>query len=222
MSPSVLGVFAKAPVPGRVKTRLAQEIGPAAAAALYRRLGRQVVAAVVGSGYRTFVWFTPPDGRDAVRAWLDGLGAAGFFPQAGGHLGTRLVHAFGRSFAAGDGAVVIIGTDAPGVNRRIVAAAFRALRAHDLVLGPSLDGGYYLIGLTAPQPALFRAIPWSTRHVLRATEARARALGLSVRLLTPLRDVDTAGDAHTLGLLTDARRSRTRRAGLPTIDGTSG
>ena len=217
-----LGVFAKTPVPGRVKTRLARDIGPAAAAAVYRRLGRQVVTAAVGSGYRTIVWFTPPAGRDAVRAWLDGLGAAAFCPQAGGNLGTRLVHAFGRAFAAGDDAVVIIGTDAPGVNRRIVAAAFRVLRVHDLVLGPSLDGGYYLIGLSAPQPGLFRAIPWSTKDVLRATEARARALGLTLRLLTPLRDVDSAQDARALGLLSELRPSRTRRPGPPTIDGTSG
>jgi rSAM/selenodomain-associated transferase 1 len=202
-----LGVFAKAPVSGRVKTRLALEIGPAAAAAVYRRLGRQVVAAAAGAGYRTTVWFAPPGSRDAVRAWLDGLGVAAFCPQVGGNLGTRLLHAFGRSFAAGDRAVVIVGTDAPGVDRHIVAAGFRTLRARDLVLGPSLDGGYYLIGLTAPQPELFRAIPWSTRDVLRQTEARARALGLSVGLLTPLRDVDRAEDARALGLLGRGRRS---------------
>ena len=222
MSPGVLGVFAKAPVPGRVKTRLARDIGPVAAAAVYRRLGRQVVTAAVASGYRTIVWFTPPSGCDAVRVWLDGVGAAAFCPQTGGNLGARLVHAFGHSFAAGDGAVVIIGTDAPGVNRHIVAAAFRTLRVHDLVLGPSLDGGYYLVGLTAPQPALFRAIPWSTKDVLRATEARARALGLSFRLLTPLRDVDRVQDARALGLLSDVPRSPTQRAKRPTIDRTSG
>jgi uncharacterized protein len=217
-----LGVFAKVPVAGRVKTRLAQDIGSAAAAAVYRRLGRQVVAAVAGPSYRTIVWFTPPGGGDIVRTWLDGLGAAEFCPQVGGHLGTRLVHAFARAFAAGDSAVVIIGTDAPGVNRRIVAAAFRALRTHDVVLGPSLDGGYYLIGLTAPQPALFRAIPWSTGDVLRATEARARGAGLALTLLAPLRDVDSAEDARALGLLSEVGRSNERWARLPTIDGTSG
>jgi len=147
---------------------------------------------------------------DAVRAWLDGLGAAAFRPQAGGNLGTRLAYAFGHAFAAGDDAVVIIGTDAPGVNRRIVTAAFRALRAHDLVLGPSLDGGYYLIGLSSPQPALFREIPWSTGAVLRATQTRARALGLRATVLGPLRDVDTARDARALGLWSDAARSPTR------------
>jgi rSAM/selenodomain-associated transferase 1 len=213
VSPSALGIFAKAPLPGRVKTRLAQEIGPAAAADLYRRLGRGIVAAAAGPGYRTIVWFTPSGDRDAVRAWLDGLGVAAFCPQGPGSLGTRLVHAFGRSFAAGDRAVVIIGTDAPGVNRHIVAAAFRALRAHDLVLGPSLDGGYYLIGLSSPQPGLFRAIPWSTPDVLRVTEARAWELGLNVRLLTRLRDVDTARDARALGLL--GRKPRAPSQDLP-------
>lgn len=209
-----LGIFAKVPIAGRVKTRLARDIGAAEATALYRRLGRQVLAATAGPGYRTTVWFTPPSGRDAVRTWLDGLGAAAFYAQAGGNLGTRLVHAFGRSFADGNGAVVIIGTDSPGVNRRIVAAAFRALSAHDLVLGPSLDGGYYLIGLSAPHPALFRSIPWSTKDVLRATEARAQALGLNFRLLAPLRDVDSVADARALGLWP--------QQAAPTIDRTLG
>ena len=129
MSSRSLGVFAKAPIAGHVKTRLARDIGLEAAAALYRRLGRQVVSAVVGSGYRTVVWFTPLARQAVVRDWLDGLGVTAYCPQAGGNLGTRLAYAFGRSFAAGDSAVVIIGTDAPGVNRHIVAAAFRALRA---------------------------------------------------------------------------------------------
>jgi rSAM/selenodomain-associated transferase 1 len=217
-----LGVFAKAPVPGQVKTRLAREIGPGAAADLYRRLGRQIVSAAVGPGYRTVVWFTPPSRRAVVREWLDGLGVAAFYPQRGGNLGTRLVHAFGHAFAAGDGVVVMIGTDAPGVNRHTVAAAFRALRACDLVLGPSLDGGYYLVGLSAPHPALFRAIPWSTAGVLRATEARARELGLTRRLLTPLRDVDRARDARALGLLSVGRHPISQGRRRPTIDPTSG
>jgi len=205
-----------------VKTRLARDIGLEAAAALYRRLGRQVVSAVVGSGYRTVVWFTPLARQAVVRDWLDGLGVTAYCPQAGGNLGTRLAYAFGRSFAAGDSAVVIIGTDAPGVNRHIVAAAFRALRADDLVLGPSLDGGYYLIGLSAPQPALFRAIPWSTAGVLRATEARARELGLSFRLLTSLQDVDRAGDARALGLLPELPGRLKQGPRRPTIDPTLG
>ena len=196
-----LAVFARAPVVGRVKTRLAQEIGAHEAVALYQRLGRRVVAASVGPGYRTIVWFTPSTARTAVRVWLEGLGVSDFRAQTDGGLGTRLVHAFGRLFGEGDGAVVVIGTDCPGVDRRLIAAAFAALRSYDVVLGPARDGGYYLVGLRGPQPALFRGIPWSTHEVTRATRARAGALGLSCRLLAPLRDVDTARDARALGLL---------------------
>ncbi len=210
MPERTLGIFAKAPVAGRVKTRLAAEIGSRAAAALYRRVGRQVVAASVGRDYRTIVWFTPPAAGAGVRAWLDGLGVWSFRAQPPGTLGTRLAHAFARSFAEGDGGgeggVVIIGTDCPGVDRRAVAQAFAVLRTHDLVLGPARDGGYYLIGLRALEPALFRGIPWSTGDVTRATRARARALGLTCRLLGPLRDVDTARDARVLGLLGPGHR----------------
>ncbi len=206
MPERTLGIFAKAPVAGRVKTRLAAEIGSQAAAALYRRVGREVVAASVGRDHRTIVWFSPPAAGAAVHAWLDGLGVWSFRAQPPGALGTRLAHAFARSFAEGDGAVVIVGTDCPGLGRRAVAQAFAALRTHDLVLGPARDGGYYLIGLRALEPALFRGIPWSTGDVTRATRARARALGLTCRLLAPLRDVDTARDARVLGLLRRSRR----------------
>jgi len=210
MPERTLGIFAKAPVAGRVKTRLAAEIGSRAAAALYRRVGRQVVTASVGRDYRTIVWFTPPAAGAAVRAWLDGLGVSAFRAQPPGTLGTRLAHAFARSFAEDEGGraeeVVIIGTDCPGVDRRAVSQAFAALRTHELVLGPAQDGGYYLIGLRALEPALFRGIPWSTSDVTRATRARARALGLTCRLLGPLRDVDTARDARVLGLLGPGHR----------------
>src|SRR5437870_13798330 len=118
MPERTLGVFAKAPVAGRVKTRLGREIGAREAAALYRRLGRHVVAASVGGGYRTIVWFAPPSAGRAVCAWLDGLGVRGFQAQARGALGTRLAPAFARSGADGDRGVVLLGTGRPGLRRR--------------------------------------------------------------------------------------------------------
>lgn len=196
-----LGIFVKAPIPGRVKTRLAEDIGPSGAAEVYWRLGRQVVASTAGAGCRTTVWFTPPCEALFVREWLDGVGRVTFRPQVGPSLGDRLVHAFAREFAAGARQVVIIGSDCPGVDRRLVAEAFTALRGNDVVLGPALDGGYYLIGLVAPQPALFRGVSWSTAAVAVQTRTRARALGLCCHVLRPLRDVDTARDARVLGLL---------------------
>lgn len=196
-----LGVFAKAPVPGRVKTRLAADVGPSAAAELYWQMGRRVVAATVGSGHRTTVWFTPPTEEAFVRQWLDGVGRLDLRAQVGPSLGARLAHAFGCHFAEGARRVVIIGTDCPGVDRRVVNAGFTALATHDFVLGPALDGGYYLVGLRAPHPSLFQGIAWSSAAVAAQTRTRARALGLSCKLLRPLRDVDTARDARTLGLL---------------------
>ncbi len=196
-----LGIFVKAPIPGRVKTRLAEDIGSSEAADVSRRLGRQVVGATAGSGHRTIVWFTPAREAAFVREWLHGLGPIEFRPQVGATLGARLSHAVTRQFDEGARRVLIIGSDCPGVGRRLIAEAFTALGKYDLVLGPARDGGYYLIGLRAPQPTLFRGISWSTGAVTIETRTRACSLGLSCRLLRPLRDVDTARDARVLGLL---------------------
>ena len=196
-----LGSFVKAPIPGQVKTRLAEEIGPSGAAEVYWRLGREVVSGTAGSEHRSTVWFTPAREAAFVREWLDGVGPVAFRPQAGASLGERLTNAFTTEFAERARGVVIIGSDCPGVDRRIVQQAFTALGEHDVVLGPALDGGYYLVGLAAPHPALFRGIPWSTAAVASQTRTRARALGLSCHLLEPLRDVDTMRDARVLGLL---------------------
>ena len=198
--PNVLGVFVKAPVAGRVKTRLAAEIGPLRAAALYRCLGSQVVQALAGEEYETVVWYAPRcDGR-LVRAWLKGLGVSRFRAQSGGELGNRLRGAFATHFCEGARRTLIIGSDCSGVDRGVVRAAFAALDEHDVILGPAHDGGYYLIGLRAPAPQLFRGIAWSTEAVLEQTLARARQLELNAAMLPTLRDVDTASDARAVGL----------------------
>lgn len=196
-----LGIFVKAPIPGRVKTRLAGELGPRGAAEVYRRIGRHVVQATVGPGYRTTVWFTPRRELRRVREWLDSVDMVAFRAQVGTGLGARLIGAFSREFRAGARRVIMIGSDCPGVDARVVREAFGALSDCDLVLGPALDGGYYLIGLAAPAPGLFRGIAWSTEAVTSQTLARASALGLSYQALPPLCDVDTARDARAWGLL---------------------
>jgi len=193
----LLLVFAKEPVPGRVKTRLAAAVGDRAAARIYHEMGRRIVDGLRGGDYRIRVCFDPPDGRAAVEEWLDPAGLE-FHPQAGGDLGARLEAAFRDGFARA-GAVVAIGTDAPDVGRSLVERAFTRLAHADLVLGPARDGGYYLLGLKEPNPALFREIPWSTPGVLDATRERAESSGLTVYELPVLADVDTVEDLEASG-----------------------
>ncbi len=197
----VLAVFVKAPTPGRVKLRLAAGVGADTAAELYRALGRHVVSACIGPEYDTVVWFTPAGRRHAVREWLQELGVAAFRAQPGGTLGARMAGACLRQFREGARRVILIGSDCSGVDSRLVATALAELDEHDLVLGPAHDGGYYLIGLRRPAPALFRGIAWSTEVVLEQTLARARRMRLRPAFLPALGDIDTAADARAAGML---------------------
>ena len=185
-------VFAKVPRPGRVKTRLAAAIGDVEAASLYGIMGRRVLDGVRGGHYRLVAYIDPGNELAAASAWL---GAAGvhFRPQQGGDLGERLANAFRHEFKRAR-RVCAIGTDAPAVDRPVVERAFAELSTNDLVLGPALDGGYYLIGATGYWPDLFRNVPWSTEEVMTSTLVRARSLKLRTATLEPLADIDTVED----------------------------
>ncbi len=186
-------VFVKAPRPGVVKTRLAATLGIEAAAALYRAIAGEEIrrtAPRAGEYERLFV-FTPEDARAEMEDWLPGEALEA---QQGADLGQRMAGAFATAFASGAGRVAIVGSDVPACGREHVVEAFAALEESDVVLGPTHDGGYYLIALDRPRPALFQSIPWSTPSVLPATAERAGVLGLSARMLDPLRDIDTLDD----------------------------
>ncbi len=190
--------FAKVPRPGRVKTRLAAAIGDTEAASLYRVMGRRVLDGVRGGDYRLVAYVDPANELARARDWLGETGID-FRPQAGDDLGERLTDAFRREFQRARH-VCAIGTDAPAVDRRVVERAFTELSNNDLVLGPALDGGYYLIGTTRYRPQLFRDVPWSTEEVMTATLARARALKLRTATLAPLLDIDTVEDLVRAGI----------------------
>lgn len=137
------------------------------------------------------MFFEPGEALEEMRAWLPGMR---LLAQSGPDLGARMADAFARAFARGASRVALVGTDTPGVTRETVALALSALDAADIVLGPAEDGGYYLVALRGPRPALFAGIDWSTPRVLDETRARAAAAGLAVRELTPLADIDTLDD----------------------------
>ncbi len=193
MSRSVLIVFVKEPRPGHVKTRLARDLGPELAARVYRALAEAEIAATrpEGAEYERLLFHDPQGDVRALRAWLPG---ESLLAQAGADLGELMRAAFEHCFAASATRVAIVGTDVPWAGRAHVLAGLAALEAHDACLGPTPDGGYYLLALRAPQPGLFERVPWSTPEVLPATRARARELGLSLAEIDPLPDVDTLHD----------------------------
>lgn len=197
-SDPVVAVMAKAPRAGTVKTRLCPPLSPHDAAALHDAFLGDTVELVAGiAGTRGALVYTPAS-EEAYFARL----APTFLrvAQEGVDLGARLHHAFRSLFAAGAPAVVALGADAPTLPGAYVTDALNRLsgRAADVVLGPSHDGGYYLIGMTRVHAPLVDSIPWSTAAVLDTTVARAREAGLDVSLLPPWFDVDVPSDLELL------------------------
>ena len=188
---SRLVVFLKAPRPGLVKTRLAEALGPDAACAAYRRLADALLTHLAPIP-AVELCFTPADASAEINPWLRADWSA--IPQSEGDLGERLEAAFAAHFLADAERVIIIGSDCPDVTVADIEDAWVELDGHDVVLGPALDGGYWLIGLRAPQPTLFTGIPWSTDAVFGETMRRARESDLRVAVLRELSDVDTVSD----------------------------
>ena len=191
MSKEKLIVFVKAPREGEVKTRLAATVGTRKACAVYRELVGTVLRRI-GALKAVELRFTPDDAGAEIQPWLQAGWTAR--PQGEGDLGVRMNLAFEDSFAEGAGRVVIIGSDCPSVASADIRTAWKELSAHDVVLGPAIDGGYWLIGLRAAQAPLFEGIAWSGDQVLGQTLQRARTLGLRIQLLRILADIDTEED----------------------------
>jgi rSAM/selenodomain-associated transferase 1 len=200
LSPRVI-VFARAPVLGQVKTRLARGVGEARALELYRWCGATVMDQLRDERWQRWVAFTPSDLRDETERWLGPVDR--WFAQREGDLGERLTAAVEAAFSEGDGPVLLVGTDCLGVTAERVAEALRALSTHDAVLGPAYDGGYYLLGLTRPLP-VFDGVAWSTDAVADETRARLRLAGASWAELPTERDLDEAADLVAIAHRPDA------------------
>ena len=186
-----LALFARAPVPGRTKTRLIPALGAEGAAKLHRAFVEDSVAKVcrVPSIAGQLWWSEAPNGSNPFD-----------LPervQTGTDLGARLVDALREMGGGSDGALVI-GTDAPTLPARLIAGARESLAYDDVVIGPSADGGYYLVGSRVDPSPLFSGVRWSTRYALADTVANASNARFRVRLLPPWYDVDTPDDLRLL------------------------
>ena len=200
---SALVIFAKAPTPGKVKTRLCPPLTPDEAATLHGSFvldmlerTKLAVAKLQLPCHRylacapssELVFFKIMEERQGVRL-LD---------QVGEDLGQRMHNIFVDLFTKGYKQVIILGSDVPTLPLSVYQDACTMLGRSDVVLGPALDGGYYLIGLKQPAERLFTGVPWSTDQVLTVTQQNAKTLGLSVQLTTAWRDVDTITDLQSL------------------------
>jgi hypothetical protein len=196
---AVVGVMARRPGSAVVKTRLAARLDEAQRAELYEAFLRDKLAQVDAlSGVAVVVAVAPPDTELDMAPWLPPGATA--VRQRGADLGERLKALAADLFARHARAVILVDSDTPTLPTSHLEEAVRTLGAReaDLVLGPAHDGGYYLVGMSAPQPALFRGIAWSTAAVLEQTLAIARAAALRVRLLESWYDVDTPDDLDRL------------------------
>ncbi len=189
-------VFTRYPQPGRTKTRLIPALGDRGAAWLQRRMTERTIETVrqwIASDERASaeVRFVGAAGWQ-MRQWL-GRNLS-YCDQGDGDLGDRLVRAFAAAFAGGAQQVTAVGIDCPGLSASLLQQAFSALAEADVVLGPANDGGYYLVALRQPEPALFAGIDWGTERVFQQTIDLARSLDRSVALLPALDDIDRAVD----------------------------
>lgn len=185
-------MFAKAPQPGAVKTRLTPVLRPAEAADLYRALLTDTVGVAEEIDARVVVAFTPHSARAPLERLLGRHRT--FMPQGPGDLGRRLGYAFER-LCDDRRPVLAVGSDCPGLSPERLREAADALSGGDEVaIGPTVDGGYYLIGLTRPRAGLFEDVPWSTPRVFEGTMERLGELGLRARILATERDIDTPED----------------------------
>ena len=209
-----LGVFVRSPVAGEVKTRLLSEMSAEGARDLYSAFIADLTARLATAGYRPTM-FVAGEPAASPSSLFDPKWPV--VPQVEGPLGHRLAVAFEHLLKQSGDRAIIIGSDSPDLPIAYLKRAFQRLKHRDVVIGPAMDGGYYLIGLRAPAPAIFANIAWGTSKVFAQTLDAIEREGLSLALAGPWYDVD---DADSLNFFATLERARTM-AGNPLLPQTS-
>jgi uncharacterized protein len=206
---SIVFVFAKPPRAGRVKTRLQSALSPREAAEVHRACIADTVR-LVASLPRCERWLLVAGSSTAARKLARAIGLGKDWrvaAQGRGDLGERLARWFRRGFGCSAARVLAVGTDSPWIGRARLREAFAALARCDVALGPTDDGGYYLVGARRWLPEMFRGIAWGTEAVLRQTQRQLQKCRASVALLTAGFDLDRPADLRRAARLL-ARNAR--------------
>ena len=196
MSKGLLIIMVRNPVLGKVKTRLAASIGPARALEIYHKLLEKTSKITRELPVDKVVFYSEFIDEDDL--WDPEVYQTQI--QAPGDLGERIATAFNWGFNSGYRNICVIGSDCYELSSTIIEEGFTTLEDHDAVLGPSRDGGYYLLGINQMHPELFRHKDWGTDSVAVDTMADFKSLGLTYGLLRPLNDIDEESDLNDLPL----------------------
>jgi rSAM/selenodomain-associated transferase 1 len=201
-SDNCLLLFVKSPVKGQVKTRLAVQKDGVFEVELYKCFVEDTISLVENLGIHLELCFYPANMKSIFSEWLGEQHC--YTPQVGDNLGKRLKNAFCKAFKEGFSNVVAIGSDSPDLPANYLIESFEALDAHDTVIGPANDGGYYLIGFSKEGfiTEVFDNISWSTDRVFEQTVSILKHYGRKVYLLPSWHDVDTIEDLKSLLLRT--------------------
>ncbi len=194
MKKAALALFIKYPEPGKVKTRLARELGENNAAKLYRRFISDISDMLRKIDGDVYLFFTPAEKEEKLTRLLK----VDFplVPQIGKNLGEKMFNAFRYLFMKGYAHGFLLGSDVPHISQQTVKEALKALKSFQAVLGPASDGGYYAIGFTEDslQKSFFEDIQWGTDSVFSSTMKKLNRFNLKIHLLKKMTDVDTMND----------------------------
>ena len=193
---NILIIFLKYPEAGKVKTRLAKDVGDDEAARIYSHMALNIIeGAIDPKSYNTIIFYDPPEKEKEIKNWI-GKKEVQYLPQIGNTLGDRISNAFKEVYSNGADKTVIIGTDCLEVTSEIINKAISLLGETQVVLGPAEDGGYYLLALNQDRPQIFQDINWSTEHVLNQTVSKIVENKLNYQKLKTLKDIDTVDDIN--------------------------
>ncbi|MFC1712875.1 TIGR04282 family arsenosugar biosynthesis glycosyltransferase [Candidatus Poribacteria bacterium] len=204
-------LFAKYPEKGQVKTRLSAELDESTAVELYKNFVLDLLSMLERLSLPFQICFSPENSRERFMKWLGDKYC--YIPQQGADLGQRMKNALAQAFAQDFDRAVIIGSDSPDLSEDLIHEAFSSLEDHDAVIGPSVDGGYYLIGFRndAFLPEVFDGIEWSTDTVFKETLEILKKAGLNAYELPEWQDIDTLADLKSMFLGNHNREFRSSR-----------
>ena len=190
--------FMKCPEKGKVKTRLAKEIGAIVTVELYKNFVLDLLSTLEKLGIDLWICFHPQNSREKLMGWLGRQYC--YIPQKGADLGQRMKNSFLQAFDKDYHRVVVIGSDSPDLPSAFIKQALLCLETNDVVIGPAFDGGYYLIGFRANSflPEAFEGINWSTNTVFRETMNIFETAKLKIHTLPGWSDIDTLCDVKNL------------------------